>query len=574
MVRHNEGDMNTGGEPCDRRRAGILLPLFSGPSTRSWGIGEIGDLPDLACWMRAAGLDLLQMLPVNEMASGQSSPYSALSAMAIDPIYISLHDVPEFQQLGGEASLSPDTRRRLDEVRGAPRVAYADVRALKDEALRACYARFRETGGAAVPGARPEPTAGTAPGTATATGAAGTGVAAAAWTGGGDRAQAWERFVAEESWWLEDYALFRALHEQHDLRAWWDWDDPALRAREPDAVARARAAAEDEVRFYQYVQWLADQQWRAARRLVTPVGLFGDLPFMVGADSADVWANQQFFARELSVGTPPDAFSATGQDWGLPAYRWDACAASDFAWLRARARRARALFDGFRVDHVIGFYRTFVRPEQGEPYFTPGDEPSQIALGERVLRLFQETGACVIAEDLGTVPDFLRESLARLPVPGYKVLRWERDWHAPGQPFHDPSAWPARSLATTGTHDTDPLAVWWETAPEEERRDLARIPGIMAGDLPPDRPFDATVRDALLTLLYRSGSSLLVLPMQDVFGWRDRVNTPATVGDENWTWRLPWPVDRLLDEPEPRDRALALRAWAGASSRRMGAITV
>lgn len=582
------GDVNSGGEPCDRRRAGILLPLFSGPSTRSWGIGEIGDLPDLACWMRAAGLDLLQMLPVNEMASGQSSPYSALSAMAIDPIYISLHDVPEFQQLGGESSLSPDTRRRLEAVRRAPRVAYADVRALKDDALRACYARFRAAGAA---GSGPVTLAGSAgssshlgqPATGMSGGAAAgagagdagsagsVGLAAAPWTSG-NRVQAWERFVSEESWWLEDYALFRALHERHELRAWWDWDDPALRAHEPQAVARARADVEDEVRYYQYVQWLADQQWRTARRLVTPVGLFGDLPFMVGADSADVWANQDFFARDLSVGTPPDAFSATGQDWGLPAYRWDACAASDFSWLRARARRARALFDGFRVDHVIGFFRTYVRPEQGDPYFTPGDEPAQIALGERVLRLFQETGACVIAEDLGTVPDFLRESLARLPVPGYKVLRWERDWHAAGQPFHDPAGYPARSLATTGTHDTDPLAVWWETAPEDERRDLARIPGVAAADLAADRPFDPAVRDALLTLLYRSGSSLLVLPMQDLFGWRDRVNTPATVGDENWTWRLPWPVDRLLDEPEPRDRALTLRAWASDSARRMGSV--
>jgi 4-alpha-glucanotransferase len=520
----------------ERRRSGVLLPLFSVPSTRSWGIGEIGDLPDLAGWLRSAGLDLLQMLPVNEMASGQSSPYSALSAMAIDPIFVSLHDVYEFQQLGGEAAVSPDTRARLDAVRRSPHVAYADVRALKADALRASYARFRKGGRRS------------------------------------KRCQAFDQFVAAESWWLEDYALFRALHDRHDRRAWWTWD-PALQARDAAALARARTDAESDVRYYQYVQWLADQQWREARRQVEPIGLFGDLPFMVGADSADVWAHQDFFARDLSVGTPPDAFSATGQDWGLPAYRWDATVASDFQWLRARARRACALFDGFRVDHVIGFYRTFVRPEHqpgvpaGAPFFTPADESEQLALGERILRLFQETGARVIAEDLGTVPDFLRESLARLPVPGYRVLRWERDWHAPGQPFRNPADYPAESLATTGTHDTDPLAVWWETAPIEERRDVARIPGFPADRLPPDHPFDDAVRDALLWLLYASGSRLLVLPMQDLFGWRDRVNTPATVGEENWTWRLPWPVDRLLQEPEPRDRARTLRTWARETGR-------
>ncbi len=168
-------------------------------------------------------------------------------------------------------------------------------------------------------------------------------------------------FVWSRGWWLEDYALFRALHERHEHRAWWTWD-PALQAREPAALDRVRAELADEIRYYEFLQWLAADQWRAAREASAPVGFFGDLPFMVGADSADVWANQEMFARDLSVGTPPDAFSATGQDWGLPAYRWEPVAASNFRWLRDRARRARELFDGFRVDHVIGFYRTFVRP--------------------------------------------------------------------------------------------------------------------------------------------------------------------------------------------------------------------
>jgi len=549
---------------AEGRHAGVLLPLFSCASTRSWGIGEITDLPVVARWLRGAGLDLIQMLPVNEMAFGQTSPYSALSAMAIDPLYISLEGVPEFQMLGGEASLSPETRKRLDAVRRSPGVAYAEVRAIKDEALRATYAKFVSLGETGRP-----------------------------------RVEAFEKFRAESRWWLEDYALFRALHQRHEHRAWWTWD-PALQAREPAALDRIRVELADDIRYYEFLQWLAADQWRAAREASAPVGLFGDLPFMVGADSADVWANQEMFARDLSVGTPPDAFSATGQDWGLPAYRWETVAAANFRWLRDRARRARELFDGFRVDHVIGFYRTYVRPiplpeqapgDTGEAapprppsaadpddaetaeaaavavskaFFTPAEEHHQRALGEHIIGVFRESGAYIIAEDLGTVPDFVRESLERLEVPGYRVLRWEREWHQPGQPFRDPARYPARSLATTGTHDTDPLAIAWDDAPPDERGAIAAMADLSDAT---DRDFDNDVRDALLKLLYASGSDLLVIPIQDLFGWRDRINTPATVGDTNWTWRLPWPVDRLDAEPEAHERAETLRQWAASTNR-------
>ncbi len=515
---------------CTGRHAGVLLPLFSCPSRRSWGIGEIGDLPGIARWLREAGLDLLQMLPINEMASGQQSPYSAMSAMAIDPLYISVEDVPEFYAIGGESSMSPATKAQLDRVRGATRIAYAEVRQLKSDALGAIYARFRAAGP------------------------------------NNDRARSFERFQEEERWWLDDYALFRALHEHHDLKPWWEWEPP-LANREPQALARARAMFWGDVRYYAFLQWLASAEWRRARRQTQGVGIFGDLPFMVGADSADVWAHQHVFARELSVGTPPDAFSATGQDWGLPAYRWDAFEREDFRWLRDRARRAKDLFDGFRVDHVIGFYRTYVRPVHGgDPYFTPGDEPSQIALGERVLRIFKDTGACVIAEDLGTVPEYLRPSASRLGIPGYKVFRWEREWHQAGQPFRDPAHYPTLSLATTGTHDTDPNSIWWNEASMDERRDILRVPGFPSS-ITPERPFDDQVRDAILKVLFASASNLLVIPMQDLFGWPDRINTPATVTDDNWSWRLPWSVNEMPDQPEARARAASLREWNAETNR-------
>ena len=205
-------------------------------------------------------------------------------------------------------------------------------------------------------------------------------------------------------------------------------------------------------------------------------------------DSADVWAHQDDFRLDASLGVPPDAFSETGQDWKLPVYKWDVIAAGGFAWLHQRARRNAALFGGYRVDHLVGFYRTFSRPlgdSTGPGEFTPADEPSQTALGERVLRVFLASGAHIVAEDLGVVPDFVRASLTRMQVAGCKVFRWERLWNQAGRPFADPADYPALSVATSGTHDTEPMVTWWESAPADEREAALAIP-LVAQRLGPD----------------------------------------------------------------------------------------
>jgi 4-alpha-glucanotransferase len=275
-----------------------------------------------------------------------------------------------------------------------------------------------------------------------------------------------------------------------------------------------------------------------------------------------VWANAEWFARDLSVGTPPDAFSADGQDWGLPAYRWDVVERDDFSWLRERARRGTELFDGYRVDHVIGFYRTWVRDAGGHGRFTPEDPEAQKTLGRRVMRVFQASGAAILAEDLGTVPVFLRESLLQLGVPGYKVFRWERAWDDPGKPFLDPRTYPPLSVVTTATHDTESLAEWWDEADIEERTEVLKVPVLGEHGFTPEQAFDATLRDALLGAIYDAGANLVLLPLQDVFGWRDRVNVPGTVGAENWTWRLPFPVEDLLTRPDASERASFLHRLA------------
>jgi 4-alpha-glucanotransferase len=312
-------------------------------------------------------------------------------------------------------------------------------------------------------------------------------------------------------------------------------------------------------------------QWRRARLETHGVELYGDLPFMVDGDSADVWARQHQFRLDVSVGAPPDAFSATGQNWGMPLYEWEAIAREDFRWLHERARRSADLYDGYRVDHLVGFFRTYGMPVAGGVgFFTPAHEAEQLALGERILTVLKSGGADIIAEDLGIVPDFVRASLQRLGVPGFRVFRWERDWRIDGHPFRDPSTYPRESVAASGTHDTEPLAVWWNDLPVEDRRSVNALPTVQritGGADISAAPYDAVVRNVLLEMLFACGSDLLLLPVQDVFGWRDRINEPATVTPDNWTFRLPWPVDRIGDVADARERKDQLRIWSARYGR-------
>ena len=274
--------------------------------------------------------------------------------------------------------------------------------------------------------------------------------------------------------------------------------------------------------------------------LASPVRVFGDLPFMISANSADVWRHQAEFRLDATVGAPPDAFAKDGQDWGLPPWSWRVMRAGDYRWFRARARRHAHLFEGFRIDHLVGLYRTWTRPlDKTQPaHFEPADLAEQQALGDDLVSIFKSSGAEVIAEDLGSVPAFVRTSISALGVPGFKVLQWERHWNEPGQPPVDPRTFPALSVATTGTHDIEPLAA---TATESEVR--VAVEGLLA-----------------------AGSYLSLVPMQDVFAWPDRINTPSVVNELNWTWRVPQLVDAWAEWPEARRR----QAWLGEATRAAG----
>jgi 4-alpha-glucanotransferase len=524
-----------------KRHAGVIVPLFSVTSTRSWGIGELLDLAPLSTWLVAAGFDRLMLLPTGPLAGDDTSPYSAFSAMAIDPIYIGIDDVPEFERSGGVAGLGDDTRADLEAARESASVAYQRVRRVKTAALQRAFDHFFSE----------------------------------EWAQLTLRASELAGYISRERWWLDDHALYLAIAHATGVMDWRHWPAP-LRDRESAAMDEARRNLSREVLRHQYLQWIAETQWQRARVQVHAAGitLFGDLPFMVSGAGPEVWARPDEVAFDVRLGVPPDAFSDTGQDWGLPTYRWDRIAETDYAWMRQRARRMAALYDGYRVDHLVGLYRTYGRPPVGEPFFSPVGEAAQRTQGETLLGILRDTGAAIIAEDLGVVPDFVKESLARLGVPGCKVLRWERDWHADGHPFIDPAAYPTRSAALTGTHDTETLAGWWTNAGGEERVALTRLLSASLPDVSFDSaaPWSDSLRDAILAVLYRSASEELFFPIQDLFGWFHRINVPATVGEHNWTWRIPWRVDQLDDNEVATERKETLAAlgkkWGRAATSR------
>ncbi|NUQ72185.1 MAG: 4-alpha-glucanotransferase [Polyangiaceae bacterium] len=519
-----------------RRVSGVTVPLFSLRTERSWGIGEIGDLPEMATFLAEAGFSLIQLLPLNEIAGGETSPYAALSAFGIDPMFISLADVPDLHPADWGAALGgAEGRRLLERARGAEGVDYAAVRELKKRALRFAFERFVE----------------------------------------GDvkrhglRAAAFGAFVDQHRGWLRDYALFRALKDSFEGKAWWDWPEP-LAKRDERALEEARRRFGREIFFFEYQQYVAHEQWGEACSKVRSRGVevMGDLPFMVGRDSADVWANQGEFRLDMSVGVPPDQFDEDGQDWGLPPYAWSVMTKNHFTWLKRRASYTGVLYDRFRIDHLVGFYRTYMRPwdkrrnEKGKlvkGLFDPAEEADQLAHGERVISAMRdaaaEHGGALVAEDLGTVPKFVRASLAKLGVPGYKVLIWEKDYSIEeNPPFLDPTEYPEVSLGCFGTHDTAPVAVWWEGLNEDERAAVKAIPSFEAGDA--GEAFTPAVHAALLDLIHGSASELVLLLMQDLLGSRERINTPGTVGEHNWTYRLPAPIAELRNDREIQ------RIWA------------
>lgn len=462
----------------DRRRAGILLHITSLP-----GRGGCGDLGSAAYrfveFLVASGVSVWQSLPVGPTQL-DGSPYQSTSVYAGNPRLVSLEPLVADGWL--DASVLDVERLSDGQKRTALRDAWEGFRLRADETARGEMAAF----------------------------------------------------VEANKTWLDDYALFQSLHEQHQC-GWWEWPLP-VRQRDPEALREARRRLGTQVEFHLFEQFLFFRQWHALKRYANErdIKLFGDMPIFVAHDSAEVWARQELFELDetgqprVVAGVPPDCFAELGQRWGNPLYKWDAMQEDGFAWWVERMQAQLQLFDLVRIDHFRGFEAYWEIPAEekhavnGRWVEAPGD-----ALFERLHQMIDPLP--LVAEDLGVITPAVDALRKRYGLPGMKVLQFAFSGEAdnPYLPFkHPPNA-----VVYTGTHDNDTTLGWYLGLADDTRQYVDDFLGRSREIMP-----WPMIRCALA-----SRARLAIVPMQDVLGLdgSHRMNLPGTT-EGNWLWRFDW----------------------------------
>jgi 4-alpha-glucanotransferase len=348
----------------------------------------------------------------------------------------------------------------------------------------------------------------------------------------------YDRFVATSDW-LADACHFFALQDAQPGTPWWEWDEP-LRRRDPRAVAASAAELDEEIERWQVLQFFAERQWQRVRRRANDAGILvlGDIPIYVAPDSADVWVHQDQFELDaadgrmtVQSGVPPDYFSATGQLWGNPLYRWDAMAADGFTWWIARLRRTLEQTDLVRIDHfrALSAYWSVPASHDTAVHGAWVSGPGQ-AFVDAVRAAFPDLP--IVAEDLGDLDEAVLTLRDRNDLLGMRVLQFGFDGDAPND--HHPCRIVERCVVYTGTHDNDTLAGWWESLGRRQRERVRADT---------DMPARVRTRGAvwwLIDVVLRTPAVAAIIPVQDllVLGSEARMNIPGTVV-ENWRWRMP-----------------------------------
>lgn len=491
-----------------RHHHGINLPLFSLHSSTSCGIGDFLDLLPMIDWCASLGWDGIQLLPLND-SEEDPSPYNALSASALHPIYLNLHALPH---------LSPQARHALlplTQLSSAQKVAYPAVRAAKEQFLKEHYTpQIHEL-----------------------------------------KERSDFQAFSQTFTWLKDYALFKVLNRRRNGSSWTIWPE---RHRQPTSQTLHALYEEyaEEIHFHTAVQFLCFQQMSQVKAHATKQGVWlkGDIPILLSPQSADVWSQPTLFHHFATAGAPPDHYAKEGQNWGFPLYNWEALAQEQFLWWKRRLSFAQHFYHLYRLDHVVGFFRIWAIPqgkEAKEGAFHPLEEAQWLPQGETILRaLLKGSSMLPIGEDLGVIPTPVRQSLKEMGICGTKVLRWERDWHG-DQRFLSPYHFDPVSMSTVSTHDSETLRHWWQCHPPEarafcEQRGFPHTPELTTATLV-----------AILEESHQSNSLFHINLLQEYLSaipglhWKkplqDRINTPGKLSSKNWCYRFSPSIEALSE---------------------------
>ena len=484
----------------NRRTSGILLHPTSLPSP--FGIGDLGPAAmRFADFLAQAGQHIWQVLPLGPTGFGDS-PYQGFSAFAGNPILIS----PE--------KLVQDGLLLAAEIRHLPtfpatRAEYESVNGFKLELLSRSFAQFRKNPPAEVQ-------------------------------------HDFEEFTNQNAAWLDDYALFMALKAAHGREAVWTRWEPGAALRRPEALDAWRTRLRDEIEQHKFWQFLFFRQWAELKDYCheRDIRIVGDLPIYVAHDSSDVWAHRDLFRLkengepDVVAGVPPDYFSATGQLWGNPIYRWEAHASSGYQWWIERFRSTLSLVDMCRVDHFRGFVGYWEVPA-GSPTAMNGRwvKGPGAALFEAVESRLGTLP--IIAENLGVITPEVEALRNRFGFPGMSILQFAfgKD---PQAPDFKPHNYPRNRVAYTGTHDNDTTVGWWTSSGEGDSTRTAQ-------DIREERAFALRYLDldgreinwVLIRTVMASVADFAIFPLQDVFGLGSeaRMNLPGTASG-NWRWRF------------------------------------
>lgn len=492
------------------RRCGVLMPVSSIPTR--FGIGGFSkEAYDFVDFLAASGQSLWQILPLGPTGYGDS-PYQSFSTFAGNPYYICLDRLIEDGLLTEKECLEADFGD------DAGKVDYEKIYNTRFALLRKAFDRSNI----------------------------------------GDSGD-YRRFVEENSQWLKDYAMYMAVKDSLDGISWIEWDE-GLRLRKPKVMAEYEEKLADEIAFYCYQQFLFSTQWLALKTYANKKGIeiIGDIPIYVAFDSADTWANPELFQLDEEnypvavAGCPPDAFSATGQLWGNPLYRWEYHEETGFAWWIRRLAHCFKLYDVVRIDHFRGFDEYW-----SIPY---GDATAQNGVWKKGpgYKLFETVkkalgNRAVIAEDLGFLTPGVLKLVKKTGYPGMKVLQFAFDSREESD--YLPYNYPKNCVVYTGTHDNDTVNGWITAM---SRKDLAfakKYLGVRR---------NAAVCDSLIRAALGCVADTAVIPIQDYLelGGEARINTPSTLGG-NWEWRM----ESGACTPELSKRMLELARLYGRAKR-------